>query len=99
MSVNDQIAAATEELLNIVKDYYKDLNSFIESMLNEIDVLNDKMRLVGQNWNDANFDDFRRSVEYKIKELEGQINRAKDLLSTVKETESSFASALAILRG
>ena len=99
MSVNDQIAAATEELLNIVKDYYKDLNSFIGSMLNEIDVLNDKMRLVGQNWNDANFDDFRRSVESKIKELEAQINRAKDLLSTVKETESSFASARAILRG
>ena len=28
MSVNDQIAAATEELLGIVRDYYKDLNGF-----------------------------------------------------------------------
>ena len=99
MSVNDQIAAATEELLGIVRDYYKDLNGFIEDMLREIESLNDKMNQINQNWNDANFDDFRNSVNVKIRELESQINRAKDLMSMVKETENSFASALAILRG
>lgn len=96
---DEVIAAATEELLNITRDYYRDLSNFIDQINAEIDDLNDKMIDISRNWNDANFTAFKNSVDVKIRELNDQVDRAKQLLAIVAETEKGFAAALAILNG
>ncbi|MBR4420531.1 MAG: hypothetical protein IKT32_06580 [Clostridia bacterium] len=99
MSYNDSIAAATEELLNITREYYRDLSNFIEDMNAEVDELNEQMRMINQNWNDANFTQFKNSVDEKVREINDQIDRAKSLLTLVAEAEKGFADALAIING
>lgn len=99
MSYNDSIAAATEELLNITREYYRDLSNFIEDMNAEVDELNEQMRMINQNWNDANFTQFKNSVDEKVREISDQIDRAKSLLTLVAEAEKGFADALAIING
>ena len=99
MSYNDSIAAATEELLNITREYYRDLSNFIEDMNAEVDELNEQMRMINQNWNDANFTQFKNSVDEKVREINDQIERAKSLLTLVAEAEKGFADALAIING
>ena len=99
MSYNDSIAAATEELLNITREYYRDLSNFIEDINAEVDELNEQMRMINQNWNDANFTQFKNSVDEKVREINDQIDRAKSLLTLVAEAEKGFADALAIING
>ena len=99
MSYNDSIAAATEELLNITREYYRDLSNFIEDMNAEVDELNEQMRMINRNWNDANFTQFKNSVDEKVREINDQIDRAKSLLTLVAEAEKGFADALAIING
>ncbi len=95
---NEQILAATEELESIVGQYYGELNTFIQNMGNEIDNLRSRLLDISRNWDDANFREFKSSVESKIRELETQLDRAKTLLQLVQETRQAFADAIAILK-
>ncbi len=95
---NEQILAATEELESIVSQYYSELNSFIKNMENEIDNLRNRLIDISRNWDDQHFREFKSSVEAKIRDLEVQLDRAKNLLQIVAETRKAFADAIAILK-
>lgn len=89
--------AATENMLNIVKDYRGDLATFNSNMEEKIKETEKNLEEIKKNWNDSNFDNFNKIVKDKLKKLKDEIDRSKKLEKVIEDTEKDFKDALAEL--
>lgn len=89
--------AATENMLNIVKDYRGDLATFNSNMEEKIKETEKNLEEIKRNWNDSNFDNFNKIVKDKLKKLKDEIDRSKKLEKVIADTEKDFKDALAEL--
>ena len=90
--------AATENMLNIVKDYKKDLGDFNSNMTNKLSETKKNLEDIKKNWNDAHFNAFHKVVKEKLTKLEDQLNRSKSLEDVIKQTQADFEAALKELK-
>lgn len=90
--------AATENMLNIVTKYKGDLGNFNTNMTNKIAETERNLAEIKKNWNDGNFESFNKVVKEKLKKLNDQIARSKNLEVVIKETEKDFRDALSELK-
>ena len=96
--MSKELLASSETAYELVSEYSRDLQGFIDQMAEETSAVEAALQTMGNHWEGELYDDFAKNVRKKMTDIRSQLERGDALKKTLDKASGRLQRIVEMLR-